>query len=257
MIRYNHRIAERKWKSVWFNSEETDRHYLTVLVPNAGDDLNLENARLLVYADFYRRLNQREIPSLHCLSTNELLPPQALDLGVLLQTNSASDYDLCVVPRDYLHLVDIQTTGKILACGRFLTEAPVSDFLPDYGADALRLFFLFQGPPQRDYQLDIWALGGAFRFIQRLWRMAVRIVEESPSLSLMSLQSIEQDIQVLCRDIHSRIGANKPHAALAALMGFVSEHPLLPRDALIEIVRLMEPYTPFLSAEILDLLQDV
>lgn len=249
MSRYNHRISERKWKSHWSYPPETNRHYLTAIVPSASDGLSLENARLLIFADFYRRLHQENIPSLHSTAVDETLIQQALDLGVHLHTEPALEYEFCVASRDYLHLVEIEAVGDLLACGRFLTDGPVADFLPDYGADALRLFFLFQGPPHRDYCLNLQALGGAYGFVQRLWRMAFDTAEGSHVVSVDS-----QIIETLRRDVHLRIQANKPHTALAAVMGFVKQHPVLPRDLMSQIMILMEPYTPFLSAEILDLL---
>ena len=248
MSRYNHRISERKWRSNWSYPKETNRHYLTALVPNKGDSVSLENARLLIYADFYRRIHQN-IPTLYAAAADETLLQQARDLGVLLHTEPAPEYEFCVAPRDYLYLVEKEAVGDMLLCGRFLTDGFASDLLPDYGADALRLFFLFQGPPQRDYCLNLQALGGAHGFVQRLWRMAHDTVERSHVASIDF-----QTIETLNGDVRFRIKANKPHTALAAIMGFVKQYPVLPRDRMVQIMKLMEPYTPFLSAEILNLL---
>jgi len=54
-----------------------------------------------------------------------------------------------------------------------------------YGADALRLFVLFAGPPEKDKEWSDTGVEGAARYLQRVWRIAHkwqdRIIESSES----------------------------------------------------------------------------
>jgi leucyl-tRNA synthetase len=45
------------------------------------------------------------------------------------------------------------------------------DLLTDYGADTIRLFSLFAAPPEKDLEWSDDGVQGAFRFLQRVWRL--------------------------------------------------------------------------------------
>ena len=50
-----------------------------------------------------------------------------------------------------------------------------------YGADTARLFMLSDSPPERDLEWTDAGIEGAWRFVNRLWRMIETVVEEKPS----------------------------------------------------------------------------
>ncbi len=47
------------------------------------------------------------------------------------------------------------------------------DLIEKYGADTVRLYTLFIGPPDKDAEWDDRGVEGAYRFLSRLWRIAV------------------------------------------------------------------------------------
>lgn len=53
-----------------------------------------------------------------------------------------------------------------------------------YGADTARLFMLSDSPPERDLEWSDSGVDGAWRYMNRLWRTAVRLVEVSDSDSV-------------------------------------------------------------------------
>ena len=53
------------------------------------------------------------------------------------------------------------------------------ELISDYGADTVRLYTLFIGPPERDAEWSDQGIEGASRFLRRLWR---RVCETHPSL---------------------------------------------------------------------------
>ncbi|MCB1247287.1 MAG: class I tRNA ligase family protein, partial [Acidimicrobiia bacterium] len=55
------------------------------------------------------------------------------------------------------------------------------DLFESHGADALRLYHLFMGPPTDDAAWDTNGVDGTLRFLDRLWRVATEPVEFDPT----------------------------------------------------------------------------
>tara|TARA_B100000378_G_scaffold264917_1_gene248996 strand:+ start:1 stop:693 length:693 start_codon:yes stop_codon:yes gene_type:complete len=52
-----------------------------------------------------------------------------------------------------------------------------------YGADAIRWFMLSDSPPERDVQWSLEGVSAAFKFIQKLWKLNVDILNKINSIS--------------------------------------------------------------------------
>ena len=52
------------------------------------------------------------------------------------------------------------------------------NIIRDYGADSVRLFILSDSPPEKDVQWSEEGISSAFKFIQRLWNMHLKIITE-------------------------------------------------------------------------------
>ena len=240
--RYNHRLVERKQ----FKQEEGQKSTcLTVLIPKERGRLDLENARLLVLADFFGYLLQQKKAKLYAPNFPEIAS-LAPHLGLILGEGPISSYDLCLVPRDYLHLAPTFCFSTLRLCGRFFDNSDLNLFLADYGADALRVFFLYQGPPKKDFRLDWPALAGAYRFVKKVWEMSYKGGDDR----IQGNQNSE-GLSILKKSVESRLQQQKPHTALAAIMGFLGPRAFLTREETKEIATLLIPYTPFLSAQLL------
>ena len=48
----------------------------------------------------------------------------------------------------------------------------------NYGADAARLFILSDSPPEKDVQWSEEGIVSSFKFIQKLWNLNLKILEE-------------------------------------------------------------------------------
>ena len=48
-----------------------------------------------------------------------------------------------------------------------------SELVKEYGADTARAYVLFAGPPERDFDWNEKSVDGAFRFLKRVWALAV------------------------------------------------------------------------------------
>lgn len=252
MKRYNHRLSERKWRQVW----ATDGHphvgssrAWVQLFPGDPDELELENARLLVLADFFATWFTGAKPVLFSptLESPWATLAEQLDLRLAKGQGVAKDYDLIVQPRDLAPLPTVPQGNRILVCGRLLRGMKLSELLPDFGADALRLFFLNLGPLERDYSFEWDNLVSAFRATQRLWLLGQGARPQGGDTRTASLEGIMQ----------TRIEQKKPHTAFAAALEFLKDKSMLTKVEVRTLARLLQSYTPFLAAELLSLIAAV
>jgi leucyl-tRNA synthetase len=68
------------------------------------------------------------------------------------------------------------TQGMVLKDGEVMSKSKGNivdpdSMIKDYGADALRLFILFAAPPETELEWDERGLEGAFKFLNRVWRI--------------------------------------------------------------------------------------
>ena len=52
------------------------------------------------------------------------------------------------------------------------------NIISNYGADAARLFILSDSPPEKDVQWSEEGIISSFKFIQKLWNLNLKILEE-------------------------------------------------------------------------------
>ena len=123
-----------------------------------------------------------------------------------------------------------------------------------YGADAVRWFMLSDSPPERDLEWSEAGIEGAWRFMQRLWRLASE-PGETPSTSLSTGE------EALDRKLHQTIAAvganiealnfNKAVANIYELANAIEKaSPSASRVAAIEtLTRLVAPMAPHVAEE--------
>ncbi|MCX5700438.1 MAG: leucine--tRNA ligase [Candidatus Omnitrophica bacterium] len=76
------------------------------------------------------------------------------------------------------------TQGMVLKDKEVMSKSKGNIVDPDsmiknYGADALRLFILFAAPPETELEWDERGLEGAFKFLNRVWRIQDNLKEKS------------------------------------------------------------------------------
>lgn len=249
MPRYNHCLVERNWREIWAQtsiSPEEQVSAFTVQIPTEQKELGLENSRLLVFADFFSSWTGKKA-TIFWFGANaeQMQVAKQLGLQVTVQPLITSSYNLGIVPRDYVSLARDVLCDELLFCGRFFAEIPISELLPDFGADALRIYFLYQGPPERDYQFQYTVLTSAYRFVQKIWRLS-----QEPCF-VSSSNREDEDLNLLHYTMIRRLQQKKPHTALAAVMEFLKDKTALTQLEVITVAKLLKPYTPFLTSEIL------
>lgn len=171
-------------------------------------------------------------------------------------------------------------TGKAIVAGRIekmsKSKRNVVDpalIIATYGADTGRLFMLSDSPPERDLEWSEAGIEGAWRYINRLWRLVAGFAADyQPQLATLrktdfATQALSSDAHKLRAIIHRTIAAvtddlerfhfNKAVARIRELTNALAD--LASEDAaygsvMIEgidaLVRLLQPMTPHLAEEL-------
>ncbi len=79
--------------------------------------------------------------------------------------------------------------------------------LEKYGADTIRLFCLFASPPEKSLEWSEQGVDGGYRFMNRVWRLALNWMDEIKDVSCFdgSPDELEGDIRNLYKKIHETI----------------------------------------------------
>lgn len=142
------------------------------------------------------------------------------------------------------------------------------EFIEKYGADTLRLFILFLGPPEADKEWSDAGIEGAHRFLHRVWRLVHRYL----NVLTFKTQPVPEDSQVLKRLAHLTHRTVKKvtedierfafNTAIAAIMEFTNglyremeESPdafntFEGHEAIRSLVLLLAPFAPFITEEL-------
>ena len=138
-----------------------------------------------------------------------------------------------------------------------------------YGADTVRLFCLFASPPEKDLEWSEQGVDGAFRFLNRIWRL---VEDWAENLKMAEWPrngwDLPEDLRALRRKTHTTIKKvtedieNRFHfnTAISAIMELVNllyqveekgkephPHPAgVMREAVETVVVLLSPFCPSL-----------
>ncbi|MCM8793596.1 MAG: leucine--tRNA ligase, partial [Candidatus Omnitrophica bacterium] len=160
------------------------------------------------------------------------------------------------------------TQGMVLKDGEVMSKSKGNIVDPDgiikkYGADTLRLGILFTAPPEAEIDWKDECLGGAWRFLNRVWRLI-----EQYQISNTQYQKLEGPANLdLKRKIHQTIKrvsedieGFKFNTAIAGIMELVNELYQLTgkvqkvngnelKEALETVVILLSPFVPHIAEE--------
>ena len=118
-----------------------------------------------------------------------------------------------------------------------------------YGADAVRWFMLSDSPPERDLPWSESGIEGAWRFVQRLWRL-FQTERSTAGEDAALTRKYHQIIAGVAADIEA-LSFNKAVARLYELANAIDRAaPSLARDTAIDgMLRLVSPMVPHLAEE--------
>jgi len=170
---------------------------------------------------------------------------------------------------------NLLTQGMVLKDGGKMSKSKgnvvdPNSMINQYGADATRLFILFASPPVKELEWSDQGIEGAFRFLNRLWRLVEGMEDRLEAVQPASFNDPQVDaakqlrfkehdtIRRATRDIENEFQFN---TVIAAVMELVNEMYLLkdqlsdadPKalsSAIATTVALLSPITPHVCEEL-------
>lgn len=176
--------------------------------------------------------------------------------------------DLDVVPSEMREPFQrLFTQGMIRLDGEKMSKSKGNlvapeQYLDTVGADSLRLFHLFVGPPQDDVDWDDRGIEGCSRFLQRVWRLGTElvgsIVDREPTAAD---EAIEAGTHKLIQKVTDEFARWSYNTAVASCMEFTNDlHRYLQSDeggrratvdfALDSLLLVLAPMVPHITAEL-------
>jgi leucyl-tRNA synthetase len=124
-----------------------------------------------------------------------------------------------------------------------------SPIVDRYGADAVRWFMLSDSPPERDLEWSENGIEGAWRFVQRLWRLTQDEASDAGE-DIELARKLHRSIAGVAADIEA-LAFNKAVAKLYELVNAIERaQPSATRtEAVRTLLRLVAPMTPHLAEE--------
>jgi leucyl-tRNA synthetase len=147
------------------------------------------------------------------------------------------------------------------------------ELIREYGADTLRLYTLFIGPPEKDAEWNDDAVEGSFRFLNRIWRRVYEthgVLDAArglvPDLAAMEpperdlYRKLHESIAKITRDLEGDFHFNTAIAAIMELMNAIEALPVdaastpsrraVYREAIEAMVVLLSPFAPHIAEEL-------
>jgi len=172
--------------------------------------------------------------------------------------------------------VNLLTQGMVIKDGAKMSKSKGNVVDPNFliekfGADTARLFALFAAPPEKDLDWSDQGVQGAYRFLNRLWRLIyqqrevlLQVKGGAPgkvSADLKDLRrQIHRTIKKVTEDIEKRYHFNTAIAAIMELFNALSamreeewakkETAALVKSGLESIVVLLYPFVPHISSQL-------
>ncbi len=128
-----------------------------------------------------------------------------------------------------------------------------------YGAEAVRLYVLYMGPAEDDKEWQDAGIEGMFRFLGRLWRLGLEVVEAGPADGEPEgplVRKTHETIAKVSDDIERRFQFNTPIAAVIELVNdtYVAkddpDQAAAVHFATETAVSLIQPYVPHIAEEL-------
>jgi leucyl-tRNA synthetase len=135
--------------------------------------------------------------------------------------------------------------------------------IEQFGADTARLFMMSDSPPERDLEWTESGIEGAWRYVNRLWRLAHEYKNTLQSEISINYATLDKDAQALYRKTHKTIASvreaieqfqfNKAVASIRECTNVLEDYKNKANDASIQpyvlgiVIKLIAPFMPHLA----------
>jgi leucyl-tRNA synthetase len=129
------------------------------------------------------------------------------------------------------------------------------ELVDQFGADAVRIYILFQGPADQNIEWSPDGIEPMVRFIRRFWRLMHEVSSQPaspPDVDTALARKAHETIARVSDDVGRRFVFNTPIAAVMELTNDLSKAPNDPaaRFAAETAVSLLQPYAPHVCEEL-------
>jgi leucyl-tRNA synthetase len=133
------------------------------------------------------------------------------------------------------------------------------EVISEYGADSLRLYEMFMGPLEATKPWSMSGVEGVYRFLARVWRLAMEENQDGgwqPSSSLSEVEPSRQQLRVVhatIKKVTQDIEALAFNTAISQMMIYVNAFTNVeqrPVQAVRTLLILLSPFAPHLAEEI-------
>ena len=240
-----------------FVDKAAEEHWMPVDIYVGG----VEHAVLhLLYARFWHKV----LFDAGLVSTKE--PFQRLVNQGMILTNSYRDPDTKkYVPKEQLDVrggtVHIRATGKPaiamvekMSKSKFNVVNP-DEIVRDHGADALRLYIMFVGPPEADVVWTDAGIAGINRFLQKAWRVLAGTDRHAPHPRTTDApdgdlrRALHSAIAEITHDMDA-IAYNTAISKLMVLLNAMGAAEQIPEDAARAFLTMLSPMAPHIADEL-------
>ncbi len=119
-----------------------------------------------------------------------------------------------------------------------------------FGADTLRVYEMFMGPFEQSISWSTDSLVGARRFLERVWRLQLKVKSEKLKVSNSRLELLlHRTIKKVSEDIEA-MRFNTAVSALMILANAMEKEERLARSDFEVLLRLLAPFAPHISEEL-------
>lgn len=169
---------------------------------------------------------------------------------------------------------NLLTQGMVLKDGSKMSKSKGNvvspeDIITTYGADTARLFILFASPPERDLEWSDQGVEGAYRFLNRVWRLVTEYAETLQHVNLPAEYrqldpaaralrfKTHASIKKVTEDIEERFNFNTAISAIMELTNAVNAYRdqeeqdlCVIKEAVQTLLILLCPFCPHMTEEL-------
>ena len=124
-------------------------------------------------------------------------------------------------------------------------------YIAHFGADVFRLYLMFMGPYEAGGDFSDRGIGGAVRFLDRVWQMVMQRGASVPSGAPQG--EAKRALHLTIQRVTEDIAAFKYNTAIAALMEYLNgleARQDVMREELEQLLLLLAPFAPYITEEL-------
>ena len=130
------------------------------------------------------------------------------------------------------------------------------DIIRQYGADSLRMYLMFLGPLDAMKPWNPKGIEGVHRFLRKVWRECLN-EEGALNPRIADTGALTADTDKLLHETIRKVGEdtealrfNTAISQLMILLNALQKEPVLPRSAILDVLKLLAPLAPHITEEL-------